>query len=113
MTGTMKKILAASGELEAARVAGAKRERAALMRKATVEVDGMVFDADETSQARLMVGIVCSLALGLPADRTTEWTLADSSSAHITAQQMARALMAAGQYQTSIWRMPYEGGVDE
>lgn len=110
MTPTMKKILAASGELEAARMAEAKKERAALVEKATVEVDGMVFDADEKSQARLMVGIVCSLALGLPADQTTEWTLADNSSAQVTAQQMARALMAAGLYQTSVWRMPYEKG---
>jgi hypothetical protein len=70
--------------------------------------DGMVFDADETSQNRLMRGIVCSIALGLAPDETTEWTLADNSSAMVTAQQMARALLAAGQYQTSVWRMPYE-----
>ena len=85
----------------------AKAERAALVEKATVEVDGMVFDADETSQNRLMRGIVCSIALGLAPDETTEWTLADNSSAMVTAQQMARALLAAGQYQTSVWRMPY------
>lgn len=86
----------------------AKSERAALVEKATVEIDGMVFDADETSQNRLMRGIVCSIALGLAPDETTEWTLHDNTSAMITAQQMARALLAAGQYQTSVWRMPYE-----
>ena len=94
--------------VEAEALAEAKAERAALVEKATVEVDGMVFDADETSQNRLMRGIVCSIALGLAPDETTEWTLADNSSAMVTAQQMARALLAAGQYQTSVWRMPYE-----
>lgn len=97
-------------ELAAAALARAKAERAALVEKATVTVDGMVFDADETSQNRLVRGIVASLALGLSPDETTEWTLADNSSAMVTAQQMARALLAAGQYQTSVWRMPYDGG---
>lgn len=85
----------------------AKAERAALVEKSTVEIDGMVFDADENSQNRLVRGIVCSIALGLAPDETTEWTLADNSSAYVTARQMARALLAAGQYQTSVWRMPY------
>jgi hypothetical protein len=76
--------------------------------KATVEVDGLIFDADETSQNRLSRGITAALALGLGPEETTEWTLADNSSAQVTVQQMARALMAAGQYQTSVWRMPYE-----
>lgn len=86
----------------------AKSARALLVEKSTVTIDGMVFDADEASQNRLVRGIVASLALGLSPDETTEWTLADNSSAMITAQQMARALLAAGQYQTSVWRMPYE-----
>lgn len=86
----------------------AKAERAALVEKATVTVDGMVFDADETSQNRLARGITAALALGLGPEETTEWTLADNSSAQVTVQQMARALLAAGQYQTSVWRMPYD-----
>lgn len=89
-------------------LAAAKAERAALVEKATVTVDGMTFDADETSQNRLSRGITAALALGLGPDETTEWTLADNSSAQVTVQQMARALLAAGQYQTSVWRMPYE-----
>ena len=94
--------------IEAEALAQAKAERAALVEKATVEVDGLVFDADETSQNRLSRGITAALALGLGPDETTEWTLADNSSAQVTVQQMARALLAAGQYQTSVWRMPYE-----
>lgn len=97
-----------SEELAAAALAQAKAERAALVEKATVTVDGMTFDADETSQNRLSRGITAALALGLGPDETTEWTLADNSSAQVTVQQMARALLAAGQYQTSVWRMPYE-----
>lgn len=89
-------------------LAAAKYERAALVEKATVTVDGMTFDADETSQNRLARGITAALALGLGPEETTEWTLADNSSAQVTVQQMARALMAAGQYQTSVWRMPYD-----
>lgn len=108
MTPMMRKILAASGKLPEVELAEAKKERAALVEKSTVTIDGMVFDADEKSQERLGRGIICAIALGLPADQTTEWTLADNSAAQVTVQQMARALMAAGQYQTSIWRMPYK-----
>lgn len=86
----------------------AKAERADLVEKSTVEIDGLVFDADETSQNRLSRGITVALALGLGPDETTEWTLADDSSAMVTVRQMARALLAAGQYQTSVWRKPYE-----
>lgn len=89
-------------------LARSKEVRAALVEKATVTVDGMTFDADETSQNRLSRGITAALALGLGPEETTEWTLADNSSAQVTVQQMARALLAAGQYQTSVWRMPYE-----
>lgn len=94
--------------VEREQLQAAKATRAALVEKSTVTVDGMVFDADETSQNRLVRGIVCSIALGLAPDETTEWTLSDNTSAQVTAQQMARALLAAGQYQTSVWRMPYE-----
>lgn len=86
----------------------AKAERAAIVAKNTVTVDGLVFNADEKSQNRLVRGIVASLALGLPADQTTEWTLADDSAAQVTVQQMAQALLLAGQAQTSVWRKPYE-----
>lgn len=88
-------------------LAAAKNERASLVAKSTVVVDGLVFDADEESQNRLSRGICAALALGLTATQTTEWTLADNSSAFVTVQQMARALLAAGQYQTSVWRTPY------
>ena len=97
-----------SEELAAQALAEAKAERANLVEKSTVEIDGMVFNADETSQNRLSRGITAALALGLGPDETTEWTLADDSSAMVTVRQMARALLAAGQYQTSVWRKPYE-----
>lgn len=86
----------------------AKAKRAATVAKNTVIVDGLVFDADEESQNRLSRGIVAALALGLPADQTTEWTLADNTAAQVTVQQMAQALLLAGQAQTSVWRKPYE-----
>ena len=95
-------------ELAEQALAQAKSDRADLVEKSTVVIDGMVFNADETSQNRLSRGITAALALGLGPDETTEWTLADDSSAMVTVRQMARALLAAGQYQTSVWRKPYE-----
>ena len=104
----LKKPAKPAEVVEREQLQAAKSTRAALVEKSTVTVDGMVFDADETSQNRLVRGIVCSIALGLAPDETTEWTLSDNTSAQVTARQMARALLAAGQYQTSVWRIPYE-----
>lgn len=94
--------------IDAEILAQAKSERAALVAKATVEVDGMVFDADETSQGRMSRTITAATTLGLGADETIEWTLADTSAANVTVKQLAQALYAAGQYQTSVWRKPYQ-----
>ena len=107
LTPTMEKILKTAGELNYAELFEAKRKRAALVEKSTVEIDGMIFNADETSQNRLSRAITTAMALGLELDEKTEWTLADDSSAMVTVRQMARALLAAGQYQTSVWRIPY------
>lgn len=93
--------------IEAEEMQAAKAERAATVAASTVEVDGMIFDADEESQNRLSRGICAALALGLGPDQTTEWTLADNSAAQVTVRQMAQALLLAGQAQTAVWRKPY------
>lgn len=94
--------------IDAETLAQAKRERADAVSKITVEVDGLIFDGDETSQDRMSRTITAATTLGLPADTTIEWTLADTTSAQVTVMQLAQALLQAGQAQTAVWRTPYE-----
>lgn len=94
-------------EIEAQELARLKQERAAAVEALTVEVDGMVFNADEASQERMARTITAAKALNYPDDATTEWTLADDSAAQVTVNQLARALDLAGKEQTKLWRVPY------
>lgn len=86
----------------------AKSERADAVSKITVEVDGMIFDGDETSQDRMSRTISAAMALGV--DTNTEkrtWVLADNTIAEVTVAQLAKALRLAGDTQTSLWVVPY------
>ncbi len=85
----------------------AKLERAESVSKITVEVDGLVFDGDETAQNRMSRAITMFNAAGLPAGTTTAWVLADSSIAQVTVAQLSKALLLAGQKQTELWLKPY------
>lgn len=86
----------------------AKTDRAEAVSRITVEVDGMVFDGDETAQDRMARAITMFQASGLPDDYTTAWVLADNTVAQVTVSQLARALLLAGQKQTELWTKPYE-----
>ena len=86
----------------------AKTDRAEAVSRITVEVDGMVFDGDETAQDRMARAITMFQASGLPDDYTTAWVLADNTVAQVTVSQLARALLLAGQKQTELWTIPYE-----
>lgn len=86
----------------------AKTERTDAVSKITVEVDGLVFDGDETSQDRMTRAITMFTSSGLPPDTTTEWVLADNTVANVTVNQLAKALLLAGQKQTELWTKPYE-----
>lgn len=86
----------------------AKTDRAEAVARITVEVDGMVFDGDETAQDRMTRAITMFTSSGLPPDTTTEWVLADNTVANVTVSQLAKALLLAGQKQTELWTKPYE-----
>lgn len=89
-------------------LSNAKAERAEAVASITVEVDGMVFDGDETAQDRMARAITMFQASSLPDDTTTAWVLADNTVAQVTVAQLAQALLLAGQKQTELWIKPYE-----
>lgn len=97
-------------EREAYKLGVAKQERENAVEKITVEVDGMIFDGDETSQQRMSRTISAAIALGVNLDEQKQvWVLADNSVAQPTIRQLAEALKLAGEKQTELWTMPYEG----
>ena len=81
----------------------AKEERADYVSKIIVEVDGMKFDGDETSQDRMARSIVA-----LNDGETVQWVLADNTIAQVTKEQLRQALRLAGEAQTAIWANPYQ-----
>ena len=90
-------------------LAQAKAERADAVSRITVTVDGLVFDGDETAQDRMARAITMFNANNLPADTVTPWVLADNTVAEVTVSQLSQALLLAGQAQTALWTIPYEG----
>ena len=80
----------------------AKLERAEYVSKIVVEVDGMQFDGDETSQDRMARSIVA-----LNDGETVQWVLADNTIAQVTKEQLREALRKSGEAQTAIWADPY------
>ena len=100
-------------EIEAQKLAQAKSNRAEAVGKITVEVDGMVFDGDEDAQTRMGRTVAAATALGVDLDATSQtWVLADNSVAQPTIRQLANALKLAGEEQTKLWTVPYEGSTD-
>ena len=81
----------------------AKSERADAVRKLTVEVNGNVFDADETSQARMSVA-----ASSMTDYETNVWVLHDNSIVHVTKSELLDACRKARLAQSSVWTKPYE-----
>ena len=86
----------------------AKATRATKVDALTVTVDGMVFDADETSQNRMSRVVAGAQALGIDQSTTQVWVLADNTVATPTVAQLAQALKLAGEAQTALWTKPYE-----
>lgn len=91
-------------ELAAKELEKAKAERAEYVSKIVVEVDGMKFDGDETSQDRMARSVV---ALNDDTE-TVQWVLADNTIAQVTRVQLKQALRLAGEAQTAIWANPYQ-----
>lgn len=90
----------------------AKAKRADAVSKITVTVDGMVFDGDEISQERMARTITAAVATGEDMTATTTWVLADNTIAHVSMQQLAQALRAAGEAQTELWTIPYQDATE-
>ena len=99
-------------EVAAEELAQAKAERADAVSKITVTVDGMVFDGDETSQERMSRTITAAVATGEDMSATTTWVLADNTVVRVSMQQLAQALRAAGEAQTSLWTVPYQDATE-
>lgn len=91
-------------EIAAKELEKAKAERAEYVSKIVVEVDGMKFDGDETSQDRMARSVV---ALNDDTE-TVQWVLADNTIAQVTRVQLKQALRLAGEAQTAIWANPYK-----
>lgn len=93
-------------ELREQALANAKAERASEVERLTVEVEGMVFDADETSQARMSVA-----ASSMTDDETNVWVLNDNSVVQVTKAQLLQACRLARIAQSAVWTKPYENSV--
>ncbi len=80
----------------------AKTKRTEAVSKITVEVDGMVFDGDETSQARMSVA-----SSTMTDDETNVWVLADNTVVQVTKAQLLQACRLARIAQSELWIKPY------
>ena len=93
---------------EAKALEEAKKERADIVSKIKVTVDGMEFDGDEVAQTRMGRTIAAAIALGVDIDTYTQtWVLANNTVAQPTIKQLAEALKLAGEAQTDAWTVPY------
>ena len=86
----------------------AKNERASAVSKIVVEVDGMLFDGDETAQSRMSRTISAAVATEADLGTKRTWVLADNTIAQVTIKQLAQALELAGNEMTKLWTVPYE-----
>lgn len=75
-----------------------KRERAELISAMTVEIDGMVFDADSTAKINLTAAVAA-----LEPEETQLWVLADNTVAYPTREQLKRVLRALGAKHSEVW----------
>ena len=100
-------VLEPVDESEEAELVRLRAERAEAVSKITVEVDGMVFDGDETSQDRIARTITAATSAGYGPDDTTTWVLHDNTVAEVTIKQLSETLLAAGLKQTELWIIPY------
>lgn len=86
----------------------AKAERSDAVSRITVEVDGMTFDGDETSQNRMARKVLSAQLSGIQMREKTDWVLADNTVASVSYEQLAKACALAGKKQSELWVKPYE-----
>lgn len=106
-------VLEPVDESDEAELARLRAERAEAVSKITVEVDGMVFDGDETSQDRIARTITAATAAGYGPDDTTTWVLHNNTVAEVTIKQLSEVLLVAGLKQTELWVIPYTETSDD
>lgn len=92
-------------EKEAQKLEEAKILRAQQVAAIKVEVDGMTFDGDETSQSRMARALEVASITGMG---STVWVLADNTVAEVTVAQMQQALSKAMLEMGELWTVPYE-----
>lgn len=97
-------------EIAAAELAEAKRLRAAQVAAITVDVDGMLFNGDETSQDRMSRALRVAEITGM---ESTNWVLANDQVATVTVAQMKQALAKSMLTQGSYWTKPYDNAEEE
>lgn len=81
-----------------------KRMRNAHIAALSVEVDGLVFDADELSQNRMLATVYC---LENSKEKSVEWVLEDNSVQTVTLDQLKQALAKANKITRDTWPRPY------
>ena len=96
-------------EIAAQELEEAKRLRAQQVATIKVEVDGMIFDGDETSQSRMARALEVASITGM---QSTVWVLADNTVATVTVEQMQKALSQAMLQMGELWTIPYEADPD-
>ncbi|MET4706737.1 DUF4376 domain-containing protein [Endozoicomonas lisbonensis] len=79
-----------------------KQDRQQAVDTILVEIDGLVFDGDETSQTRM----IRAATLAETSEEKVQWILADNSVVEVTADQLRRAAREAGRVQVSLWIPP-------
>ena len=89
-------------ELEQQQLMQAKNERAEAVENITVEVDGMIFDGDETSQARMGLAVMT-----MSDEETNVWVLHDNTIAQVSKAQLLEACRLARIEQSALWTKPY------
>lgn len=92
-------------EIAAQELEEAKRLRAKQVAAIKVEVDGMTFDGDETSQSRMARALEVANITGM---KSTVWVLADNTVTEVTVAQMQQALSKAMLKMGELWTVPYE-----
>ncbi|MCF6435228.1 hypothetical protein [Pseudoalteromonas sp. MMG022] len=75
-----------------------KNSRSALLAQQKVEVDGLVFDADELSQQRM-----ARMLLVMADEDSTSWVLANNQVVDVSKAQLFSACKLASEQQTALW----------
>lgn len=74
-----------------------------------VQVDGMVFDADEISQNRISRILSTAHILNQDIDTTfKEWILADNTISKVSIRQLSTVLEKASEKTSELWLKPYK-----